>query len=86
MSFLIVVIVGVVGVVPLFAMNTLVAIATAQMMECGVLSHAPIAAVIISANTGIAGAGAAAAFAASKIVLLVAFEIVCSGAKWHGCL
>ena len=42
MSVLIVVRVGL-----LVAMNTLVAIATAQMMECGVLSHASIAAVIM---------------------------------------
>ena len=72
-----------VGIGVFFAMNTLVAVATAYIMECG-LVKSPIAAVTILVNTR--GRAAAASFAASKIVFLVSGVIVCSGVKWHGYL
>ena len=64
----------------LFAINALVAIATAQMMEYDlVLSHTSIAAARQLLN--VPPATAAAATAASEIAFFVSGDTLCSGVK-----
>ena len=69
----------------LFVINALVAMATAQMMECDLVGvDAPIAAFMQSLNA--VPVAAAAAAAASVIAFFSSSVIFAFGVKWHGYL